>query len=155
MFNDKFDELFGVQPEKTRPVQVSTAPELSRNDIEASSLPENEFDPVVEPDPEAIPEEPDPFARLVDQMLESEGVDVALEKRRKYDPTKRNIQEHDWDTAKDTIYSDESYKFRCKRCLKWLVVGREETMAEVMERDQVSPNCAETVVLSVMNEEED
>lgn len=155
MFNDKFDELFGSPTHKK---EVATTPQLdtmSANDVAASALQEEEFEPEPSLDPEEVPEEPDPFALLLDEVLLAEGVDVKLEKRRKYDPTKGNMQEHDWQAAKDTIYSDESYKFRCKRCLKWLVVKREETMGEVMERDGLDPNCASSVISSVMNDEEE
>jgi len=155
MFNDKYDELFGTPTPKTEVVHSPQFETMSANDIAASTVQDEEFEPERALDPEVVPEEPDPFALLLDEVLAAEGVDVKLEKRRKYDPTKGNVQEHDWQAAKDTIYSDESYKFRCKRCLKWLVVKREETMGEVMGRDGVDPNCASAVISSVMNDEEE
>lgn len=148
MFNDKFDEIFGIKKEEKPETKV----ELTSSSTQSvEPVPEDEFEPEPIPDPEAVPGEADPFAAALDSLLEAEGVDVRLEKRRKYDPTNGNTNSHDWATVQESMFSDEPYKFRCKRCLKWVTVGREQLLNDALQEQEVDPSCANEVIGGVQN----
>ena len=136
------------------------SPQRLRGELEVSSpsapvvpdeTPENEFEDPVLRDPEEVPGEPDPFAQMLDDMLKSDGIDVELEKRRKYNPAVGNIQEHDWQTHRESMFSNEPYIFRCKRCLKFVEVQREQTINEALSSLEIDPNCANQVIQGIMN----
>lgn len=145
MFNKKFDEVFGLTKEEPKVLDIVEAlPQSPTPEVE-----EELFDPPAALDPEAIPNEKDPFTSELDQMLASEGVDVELEKRRRYNPTSGDMQAHDWETVREALYSDEKYQFRCKRCLQWVHVAREQTMVQAYEEQGIDPNCANKVITDI------
>jgi hypothetical protein len=122
--------------------------------------------PVPEPDPEdefenPKPEDPDAvndfkpvdkFKDAIDAVLFSEGIDVQKEIRRKYKPTTGDMSQHDWEMAREKLFSEEPYVFKCKRCLIHVEVGNEQTMNQALEENEVELNCAQQVVNDIENE---
>jgi hypothetical protein len=150
MFSKQIDEVFGSETVKSTPEDAKSA-ESVHVQSELTDLPENEFEPEGVVDPEEVPADPDPFAAMLDLMLKEEGVDVELEKRRKYNPTGGDVNNHEWVSQRERMFSEEPYMFRCKRCLKWVQVGSEETIAEVLQRNEIDPNCGHQVLSSIMD----
>lgn len=149
MFKDKLDELFGLEE---KPVQKPVVEVHAQTSAPVEEVPENEFEPEAPVDEESVAAfEPDPFTKALTEMLESEGVDVKLEKRRKYDPTSGDIATHDWQSQRERLFSNEPYKFRCKRCLKWVEVNTDETINDALTRNDIDPNCGQVVVGEIMN----
>lgn len=146
MFTDKLDEMLGIKEPEKEP--ESERVETDCNQVQ-TQVPENEFEPETVSDPDDVPSEADPFTVMVDSLLASEGIDGKLEKRRKYDPTRGDVNSHDWVSQRETLFSDESYKFRCKRCLKWVTVGREQTINEAAAEQEVNSDCASQVVQGI------
>lgn len=142
---EKLDELFGFNPPAPKPADT---PHTAQEAVPVEQVPD-EFEPETPPDPEADPVEIDPFTREIQAMLEASGVDVALERRRKYSPTSGDIQTHDWESQRERIFSDEPYKFRCKRCLKWVVMKGDQTFGQALEELGVDPNCAAQVIQDI------
>jgi len=142
-----FDEVFGVKTEETKPAEVNVPTDNSL----VEHLPESEFDPPAPVDPNAIPVEPDNFTKQLDEMIREAGLDPELEKRRRYNPSAKDVNQHDWYAPQERLFSSGPYKFRCKRCLKWAVVKAEETISEVLERDGIDPNCAAIMIQDIMS----
>jgi hypothetical protein len=137
MFKDKLDEMFGEQHKLT---EHATEPgQVYQHE-------EEEFEKDV---PESTGEK-DPFAAMLDEVLTAEGVDVSLEMRRKYNPTAKDVRVHEWNTERESIYSCDAYKFRCKRCFKWVTVGREQTIDDAMREQDVNPDCGMAVITDTM-----
>jgi len=154
-FLDKLDDALGLKPkEETPQPQLGDIPAAAPTPTPTlqpvpEATPEDDFEPVKEPDPEDVPKEPDPFATAIDDALRAEGVDVDKELRRKYDPAKGDLQTHDWKMEREALFSDEAYKFRCKRCLKWVTVAREQTIGQALVDQQIEPNCAAQIVQDI------
>jgi len=143
------DDLFGI-----------SKPEAKKEDLilnqgthvqVQSEIAEDEYDAEKPVDPEEDTVEKDQFSFMLDSLLESEGVDVSLEKRKKYNPAKGNFNNHDWASARESIYSDEAYQFRCRRCLKWVNVRRDQTLVEACEESSVDLNCGSQVLSDIMS----
>lgn len=153
MFSKELDDLFGIKsPEKKNEI-LSIATEDSVSTSRPSvDLEEEELEPEVMKDPEDTEiKDPDPFASMLDSLLESEGVDVSLEKRKKYNPVKGNPNQHDWASARESLYSDEAYQFRCRRCLKWVNVRRDQTLIDACNENDIDLNCGSQVMADIMN----
>jgi hypothetical protein len=149
-FTDGLDELLGLKQRQDAPAEAE-ALEAVPGQQQLPDDPAGEFDPEPgEPGPEgAPPRERDAFTAMLDDALASEGVDVGLELRRRFDPTKGNTSTHEWEMKREVLFSGEKYKFCCKRCLKWLSVGGDQTMAEALIEQGVDSNCANQVVTDI------
>ena len=59
---------------------------------------------------------------------------------------------HDWQTQKEKIFGCDTYTMECTKCRTILEVDENESIAEVMEREEVSRNCAEQVMAKISDE---
>ena len=144
------DEVLGLKEAEVKPVEVveekgTPVPEWD---------PEDDFEAPKEGDPDAVNDfKPvDKFRDAIDAALASEGIDVEKEVRRKYKPTSGDISQHDWMMAREKLFSEEPYVFKCKRCLIHVEVGNEQTMNEALLEKEVELNCAQQVINDVENQ---
>jgi hypothetical protein len=148
-FAKGLDEMLGLtEPEQREDPMPSAATAVMQEQI--PDAPEGEFDEPSAPDPDAPERERDPFKEMVDAALAAEGVDVQKEVLRRYDPTKGDVSAHEWETQREALFAGEKYQFKCKRCLKWLHAGRDQTMNEALDEMGVDANCSNQVVKDMM-----
>lgn len=138
MFKDRLDELLGVEK---KAVEVHAPPDEDCTSTAPVEL-EEELDP-----PRA---DKDPFSSMLDEVFADAGVDLEKESRRKYDPSSGNLRAHDWCSERESIFSSDKYKFRCRRCFKWVTVEREQTIDDAMKQQDVNPDCAMAVITDTM-----
>lgn len=145
-FLDELDSLLGVEtaPKKETSVENSDVPPTV--DSKFSMDDSEEYDP---PGPERE-REPDAFQSLVDAAIREGGLDPEKESRRRYDPTKGDLVSHDWESPMVREFSCDQYKFRCRRCLKWVTVGSDQTLNEALAQQEVNPNCSAGIARDIM-----
>lgn len=59
---------------------------------------------------------------------------------------------HDWSMSRESLFSGESFLFRCKRCFKYLTVKRDQTIDQALGDMGVDPNCGMGIVSDIMKE---
>ena len=74
-------------------------------------------------------------------------------KEEEYDPFQKGISEHDWESKCENIFSGEPYRFRCRKCAKWVKVERESTIQASLEEQGVQADCAMSMVQEVMTDQ--
>lgn len=151
MFSKSLDDLFGFQEEKkedTHEEAQNPSHEHSAGCCQHSV--EDEFEPPAKVAEDDIPRDVDPFLSGLDSLIQEAGLDPEMEKRRKTPLTSGNLQAHDWMIGREKTFSDDPYKFRCRRCLKWVTVGNEQTIGEALDQQGVDPNCSQIVMDEVM-----
>jgi len=70
----------------------------------------------------------------------------------KEEESRTSVEEHDWEMNRESIFSTDDFRFRCKRCLKFLTVKREQTIGQALSDMGVDTNCGLVVLTDVMNE---
>ncbi len=70
----------------------------------------------------------------------------------KEEEVRTTVDKHDWDMNRESIFSVDHFRFRCRRCLKFLTVKRDQTMDQALAEMGVDENCGMVVLNEVMNE---
>ncbi len=150
-FKNMLDQVLGTEKKPEAVVSEGQSVEDSNQATEQVQLaPDDDLEPRQIPHEDAPPKPEDPFRDMIDQALIAEGLDPDKVARKKYDPVSGDLQAHEWDMDRETLYGSDSYRFRCKRCLKVIEVEREQTIKEAMDHYEVEPNCAEIVISEIM-----
>jgi hypothetical protein len=91
----------------------------------------------------------DPFLSVIESVLAESGPEWELESRRIHKAQDTDATKHEWSMGRDATYSGEAFQFRCKKCFKWLEVGRDQTILEALEISGVDPSCIRVIVQEV------
>jgi hypothetical protein len=148
-FLKEWDKMLGIEepePEVEAEAPVDTGPQLQSTDYDAS----DDLEPEREEDPDR-PHKPDPFTSMIDSLLATEGVDGAMVARKKESLNGVDPSAHVWKMAREAIFADDDYKFRCAKCLKWVTVPRDSTIDSAVVEQGVNPNCAVQLVTDAMS----
>lgn len=147
-FFDKLDAILGIETPKPK-----EEPIVEHHTPMPEASPEDDFESPPVQDPDFIPDykAPDPFKNEIDSILLAEGVDVEKEMRRRYNPAGGDLTEHDWAMARERLFSEEPYVFKCKRCLKHVEVGPDQVIREAVIENGIDPNCGIQVVNDTMS----
>lgn len=142
------DEMLGLgEQNPTRPDESPSQRVIGEVRTQLPDESESEFEePAPAPEADELPKDRDLFKDMLDAALAVEGIDGKAEARRRYDPMKGDLSSHEWEMQREVLFSGEKYKFKCKRCLKWLSVGGDQTMTQAYEEQGVDPVCGNNIV---------
>lgn len=149
-FLKNLDAVLGIKEEEVKQEEIiqekgTPVPEWD---------PEDDFERPKEVDPDTVNDfKPvNNFRDAIDAALTAEGIDVEKEVRRKYKAASGDMSQHDWALAREKLFSEEPYVFKCKRCLIHVEVGNEQTMNQALLEKEVELNCANQVINDIENE---
>lgn len=90
----------------------------------------------------------DPFAMMLDGMLEQEGMSKDTEQP---EHKTEGFEEHEWEFKEELIYEDDVAVAICKKCFRQMRLSRQQTFNEAMHAHSVNPDCGQGLAADVMD----
>lgn len=123
--------------------------ELGKQPSPAEEVPKVVEEPKVEAPP-------DPFAQYIGhRQLDGEKsafdafLDEAITDEPEESEQEPNYQQHDWKSARQTLFGGDGDIWTCKRCCRQIHVQRTESVAQACARLNVNSDCAVQIVTDI------